>query len=100
MEEKVEMVSLAAYESLSSRFMRIIKYLIMGWAISMVAIGLVLVIFMSYTEEVVTETTEVSQDADNYGRNAFTYGDYYDGTTDGQGNENNDNQEEGTSLTD
>lgn len=96
--EQVEMVSLAAYESQGSRFIRIIRWLIMGWVISMVAWGLAFVICTSYAEEVVTETTEASQDADNYGSNAFTYGDYYDGYANGQDNDDNQNGEEGTGI--
>lgn len=76
---ELETVSLAAYEALASRMTRIIRYLIMGWAISMCAMGLVLVISLSYTEEVVTETTEttaeVIQDADDNGSNVYAGGD-------------------------
>lgn len=83
--ETVETVPLAAYESQASRFSRIIKWLIMGWAISVVALGLVLVISLSYTEDVVTET--VTQEADNYGSNTYAGGDYYDGEADDYGYE-------------
>lgn len=71
----IEMVPLAAYESLATRFTRIIKYILMGWALSVVALGLVLVLSLSYSEEVATET--VTQEADNYGSNTFAGGDYY-----------------------
>lgn len=89
METNVEMVSLAAYESQGSRFMRIIKWLVMGWALSIVAMGLAFVICTSYAEEVVSETvtTEVEQAADNEGSNYFANGDLTNGSqTDGQSN--------------
>lgn len=95
--ETIETVPLAAYESQASRFSRIIKWLIMGWAISVVALGLVLVISLSYSEEVVTETTthEVAQEADNYGSNTYAGGDYYDSQADGNNYSNGyDNDEE------
>lgn len=86
MNEDIAMVPFAAYESLAARFTRIIKCLIIGWACSVFALGLVLVISLSYTEEVVTETTthEVEQEADNYGSNTFAGGDYYDSKANGQ----------------
>lgn len=106
--ENVEMVSLAAYESQNTSFRRIIKWLIMGWAISMVAMGLVLVISLSYTEEVVTETTEttaeVIQDASDNGSNVYAGGDvnggYADSTPNGNEDDDNTDNEEGSSLTD
>lgn len=81
--EEIQTVPLAAYESLSSRMFRIIKYGAICWAISMIAMGLVIVISFSYTEEVVTETVsnEVEQEADEYGNNTFAGGDYYDSAT-------------------
>lgn len=84
--EEIQTVPLAAYESLSSRMFRIIKYGAICWAISMIAMGLVIVISFSYTEEVVTETTEVAQEADDYGSNTFSGGDYYGGAPNGQNN--------------
>ena len=98
----IETVPLAAYESLSTRLTRIIKYLIMGWALSMIAMGLVLVISFSYSEEVMTETitNEVEQEADESGSNTFTGGDYYGGQTDSQtdGNEDDGQEVEGSSV--
>lgn len=78
--DSVEMVPLAAYESLATRLSRIIKYLIIGWTCSMFALGLILVISMSYTEQVVMDT--VTQEADNYGSNTYAGGDYYDSEAD------------------
>ena len=90
--EEVQTVPLAAYESMSSRLCRIIRWVVTGWALSMVALGLVLVISLSYSEEVVTETTEVAQEADDYGYNTFAGGDYYNGEANSQDYEN-DGQE-------
>lgn len=86
--ENVEMVSLAAYESQGSRFMRIIRWLVLGWMLSMIGWGLAFVICTSYAEEVVTETTtsEIMQDADNYGSNVYAGGDYYDSQADSNDN--------------
>lgn len=91
--EEVQMVPFAAYESLSSRFGRIIKWLVMGWAISVVALGLVIVMSLSYTEqaveEVVTETTEtVTQDSGDGGNNHYIGGDL-----NGNANYNEDSQD-------
>lgn len=79
---ELQTVPLAAYESLSTRLCRIIRWIITGWALSMVAMGLVLVISLGYSEEVVTET--VTQEADDYGFNTYAGGDYYGGETDYQ----------------
>lgn len=91
--DEVQTVPLAAYESMSSRLCRIIRWIVTGWALSMVAMGLVLVISLSYSEEVVTETmtNEVSQEADDYGSNTFAGGDYYDSQTDGTADSYEDN---------
>lgn len=94
MESDVTTVPLAAYESLATRMTRIIKYMIIGWALSMVAMGLVLVISFSYSEEVMTET--VTQEADDYGSNTFAGGDYYDSETDSY--EDNGQEVEGPSV--
>lgn len=103
MGDDVQTVPLAAYESLASRLTRIIKYLIAGWCLSMIAMGLVMVISFSYSEEVMTETVtnEVSQEADNNGNNTFAGGDYYDSQTDSEanGDANDDDQEAGSSVT-
>lgn len=93
---ELETVSLAAYEALASRMTRIIRYLIMGWAISMCAMGLVLVISLSYTEEVVTETTTETQtlekvaQADNQGNAIVGDGDISIGDSTSNADENQD----------
>lgn len=86
--EELQTVPLAAYEAQATRFSKIMRYMIFGWAISVLALGLALVISMSYTEEVTETTSEVSQESDNYGSNHYIGGDYY-GETDNQGNEEN-----------
>lgn len=78
--EEIQTVPLAAYESMSSRLCRIIRWIVTGWALSMVAMGLVLVISLSYSEEVMTET--VTQEADDYGYNTYAGGDYFGSTAD------------------
>ena len=78
--DEVQTIPLAAHESIVSRLCRIIKWVIMGWAITAIAMGLVLVISLSYSEDIMTET--VTQEADDYGYNTYAGGDYYGGTTD------------------
>lgn len=75
---EVQMVPITAYESLSTRLFRVIKWLIMGWAISVIALGLVIVMSLSYTEQTVEEvtTTEtVTQDGGDGGSNHYIGGD-------------------------
>ena len=94
--EEIQSVPLTAYESMSSRLCRIIRWVVTGWAITAVALGLVLVISFSYTEEVVTETVtnDVEQEADEYGNNTFAGGDYYDSATTSTPNSQKDNGQE------
>lgn len=70
---KTETVPLTMYESHVARFTRAIRYMAIGWAMSVIAMGLVLVISLSYTEEVVTET--VTQESTEYGSNHYIGGD-------------------------
>lgn len=102
--ENVEMVSLAAYESQGSRFIRIIRWLVLGWTLSMVAWGLAFVICTSYTEEVVTETETYERyaQADNQGNAIVGDGDNSigDSTYNAYGDDDNTDYEEGSSLTD
>ena len=86
--EDVQMVPITAYESMSSRLCRIIRWIITGWAVTAVALGLVIVISLSYSEEVMTET--VTQEADDYGYNTYAGGDYYGSTADSYADEGND----------
>lgn len=72
-------VLITLLESQAARFGRIIKVLLVCWAVSMVLMGSLFVCLINSAEEEMTETvtTEVSQDADNAGSNVFTHGDYY-----------------------
>ena len=94
--EDVQTVPLTAYESMSSRLCRIIRWIITGWALSVVALGLVVVISLSYSDDVVTETVEVAQEADDYGNNTYAGGDYYGSTADGEDYADESISEEGT----
>lgn len=85
--DEVTTVPLAAYESLATRFSRIIKWLIFGWVLSVIALGLVLVISFSYSEEVITDT--VTQESESYGSNLYAGGDYYGDEADGDADEDN-----------
>lgn len=99
--ENVEMVSLAAYESQGSRFMRIIRWLVLGWTLSMVAWGLAFVICTSYAEEVVTETTEtVTQDSGDNGSNHYIGGDMNGDPNYYENSFNNQDDETGSSVPD
>lgn len=101
MEDNVQTIPLAAYESQGTSFRRIIKWLIMGWAISMVAMGLVLVISLSYTEEVMTETTEtITQDSGDNGSNHYIGGDMNGNPNYYENSFNNQNDETGSSVPD
>lgn len=79
-QNNIEMVPLAAFEAQAERNVRTVKYMSLGWVISVILLTFALMVSMSYTEEVVTETTEVEQDADNYGSNYFANGDLTNGS--------------------
>lgn len=80
-------VLITLLESQAARFGRIIKVLLVCWAVSMVLMGSLFVCLINSAEEEMTETvTEVSQDADNSGSNVFSGGDYYGSEANGQGN--------------
>lgn len=93
-QENIEMVPLAAFEAQAERNVRTVKYMSLGWVISVVLLTFALIVSFSYTEETVEEvvTTEVEQAADNNGSNYFANGDLTNGSeTDGQSNADNDN---------
>lgn len=75
----MQVVPLTAFESQAARMVRIIRYLVAGWAVSVLALTVLCLVSISYTEEAVTETvtSEVTQDADGEGSNMYTGGDYY-----------------------
>lgn len=66
------------------------KNLFACWAISIIMVAMalctLLAVSLSYEHETVTETTEVAQDADNYGSSYYAGGDMNsDSTPDDQG---------------
>lgn len=91
--DEIQSVPLVAYESMSSRLYRIIRILAIGWAMTAVALGLIIVISLSYSEEAYTETVsnDVEQEADDYGSNMFAGGDYYGSQTESSADGNTDN---------
>lgn len=78
-------VLITLLESQSARFARIIKVLLVCWAVSMVLMGSLFVCLINSATEEET-TTEVAKEADNYGSNVFTHGDYYGNEANGQDN--------------
>lgn len=81
----IETITLAAHESACERLARIIRWLVAGWALSMLIMGLAVMMLATYEEEVVTETTsEVSQDSGDYGNNLYAGGDMTYGQADNQ----------------
>lgn len=77
MEENTQMVPLAALEAESARHAKTLKYLIIAWAVSVIFLCSALMVSVTSEEETVTESTEVSQEADNSGANSFVAGDSY-----------------------
>lgn len=93
----IETVPLAAFEAQSERYTRIIAHICIGWAVCVIMLAVVLIFAISYevetVEEAVETTTEVVQDADNYGRNYFAGGDMSnDGEANGYDYQENDGQ--------
>lgn len=70
-----ESMTMALLESQAARFGRIIRVLLICWAVSICIMCSVLVVVTS--EEESTVTTEVAQEADNAGSNVYSGGDYY-----------------------
>lgn len=67
-------VPMSILEAQAARFSKIIRILLICWAVS-VAILCSVIVVNAISEE--TTTTEVAQEADNAGVNNFTHGDYY-----------------------
>lgn len=96
---EVERVPFAAYEAQAERNVRTIKYMVLGWVISVIALCLAMVVCLSYSEEVVTETTTETYEryaqADNQGNAIIGDGDNNIGDStynaNGQGNDDNEN---------
>lgn len=87
--DDMQMIPFAAYEAQQERHVRAIKYMSLGWVISVVMLVFLLIISISYevetVEEVTTTTTshDVAQDSGDNGSNHYIGGDYY-GNADGQ----------------
>lgn len=78
MNETHESALLAVIESQAARHAKTLRILLVCWLASLVLMGSLFVCLInSATEEETTTTTEVAQEADNYGNNVFTHGDYY-----------------------
>lgn len=78
----IERVSMATFEAQVERSARLIRWLIVGWAVSVVMLGFVIMTMASY-EDTIT-TSEITQDSEDYGSNVYAGGDYY-GNADDQG---------------
>lgn len=99
MTDPIQTVPLAAFEAQGERSTRIIAHMAIGWCISVVILAVVLLFAISYevetVEEVVTETTETTQHADNDGTNYLAGGDIgdvsYSNSQDNQDNNEADN---------
>lgn len=90
----VQQVPMASFEAAQARHNHLLITLIIGWTVTVIVLGFALICAMSYTEETMEEivTTEVSQDADNYGSNYFANGDLTnDSAPDGQEDQNDAN---------
>lgn len=72
---EIERVSMATFEAQAERSAKLIRWLILGWAVSVVMLGFVIMTMASY-EETVT-TSEITQDSADYGSNVYAGGDYY-----------------------
>lgn len=79
--DDMQMIPFAAYEAQQERHVRAIKYMSLGWVISVVMLVFLLIISISYevetVEEVTTTTNDVAQDTGDYGSAHFIGGDYY-----------------------
>lgn len=84
----VQMIPLAAHESAMARDHKVIKWLVIGWAVSMLVMGATIYSYANAeweytTETTTTETTEtVSQDGGEGGSAIYAEGDV-NGATDG-----------------
>lgn len=90
MNEEVVMVPLAAYESQAQHFHQTMRYMIIGWVITVALFVWLGIVMTSYEEETLeTVETTVEQAADNSGANYFANGDLTNGgNAEGNGQEN------------
>lgn len=94
--DDTQMMPFAAYEAQQERHVRAIKYMSLGWVISVVMLVFLLIISISYevetVEEVTTTTTtnsDVAQESGDNGTNHYIGGDYY-GNADSSSNNDDD----------
>lgn len=101
MQDEIQSVPLAAFESQGERHTRQIMYMALGWAASVIALCMLCVISISYTEEVVTETETTTEtqtlervaQADNQGNAIVGDGDISIGDSNSTTNNNKDNDQ-------
>lgn len=87
----IERVSMATFEAHVERSSKLIRWMIVGWAVSVVVLGFVIMTVASYTEETTTTTSEIAQDSQDNGSDIYAGGDYY-GNSDDQGNYDNNEE--------
>nr|DAU21065.1 MAG TPA: hypothetical protein [Caudoviricetes sp.] len=90
----IERVSMATFEAQVERSARLIRWLIVGWAVSVVMLGFVIMTVASYEDQVVTTTSEIAQDSQDNGTNVYAGGDYY-GDANDPNNYGNEDEEAG-----
>lgn len=90
----IETITLAAHESACERLARIIRWMVAGWALSMLIMGLAIMMLATYEEEVITEST-VTQESDDYGTNLYAGGDMTYGNASSE-DDNNDGEAQGS----
>lgn len=71
----IETITLAAHEAACERLARIVRWMVAGWALSMLVMGLAVMMLATYEEEVVTETSTVTQESNDNGSNLYSGGD-------------------------
>lgn len=79
---EIERVSMATFEARAERSSKLIRWMILGWAVSVAMLGFVIMTMASH-EDTIT-TSEITQDSEDYGRNVYAGGGCY-GNADDQG---------------
>lgn len=92
----IERVSMATFEAQVERSARLIRWLIVGWAVSVVMLGFVIMTVASYDDEVTTTTTsEIAQDSQDNVSNIYAGGDCYGDANDQGHDYDNEEAQEG-----
>lgn len=78
-EAYIEKVSMATFEAQCERSNKLLRWMVLGWAVTVVVLGFVIMTATSYVDDEVTETTtsEISQESADNGSNYYAGGDYY-----------------------